>query len=173
MQIKDRRWLSKPDLHSAHARRSSDTGSRPPRPLPKICEVQMGLLYLECGWVGGWVSPSNRALVMPYSMVRVASFGQILVFSTLERGAFLHTFLQLYTKYTLIIGSFTKKYIFGLFSENFHYFSNYGKKFMIFSQYTLSSSSCKSHLGKPTDKSWGCFEITLDKSFHSCKLHHL
>ena len=111
--------------------------------------------------------------IMPNSMVRVASFGQILFFSTLERGAFLHTFLQLYTKYTLIIGSFTKKYIFGLFSENFHYFSNYGKKFMIFSQYTLSSSSCKSHLGKPTDKSWGCFEITLDRSFHSCKLHHL
>ena len=79
-------------------------------------------------------------------MVRVASSGQILFFSTLERGAFLHTFLQLYTKYTLIIGSFTKKYIFGLFSENFHYFSNYGKKFMIFPQYTLSSSSCKSHL---------------------------
>ena len=49
---------------------------------------------------------------MPYSMVRVASFGQILFFSTLERGAFLHTFLQLYTKYTLLIGSFTKKNIF-------------------------------------------------------------
>ena len=115
---------------------------------------------------------SSKAF-MPYSLVRVASFSQILFFSTLDRGAFLHTFLQLYTKYTLIIGSFTKKYIFGLFSENFHYFSNYGKKFMIFSQYTLSSSSCKSHLGKPTDKSWGCFEITLDRSFHSCKLHHL
>ena len=140
-------------------------------------EVILGFIktFIISSWI--LVDPPEliwvQCAVKPYSMVRVASFGQILFFSTLERGAFLHTFLQLYTKYTLIIGSFTKKYIFGLFSENFHYFSNYGKKFMIFSQYTLSSSSCKSHLGKPTDKSWGCFEIILNRSFHSCKLHNL
>ena len=51
-------------------------------------------------------------------MVKVPSFCDIEFFSTLAMGAFLYTLLQFYTKWTLMIGYFTKFNIFGLFSEN-------------------------------------------------------
>jgi hypothetical protein len=85
-------------------------------------------------------------ILMPHSMVKVASFCQIEFFKTLVMGAFLHILLQFCAKWTLIVGSFTKYNIFGPFSVNFHYFSKSGKKFINFFQNTSTSRSRHSYL---------------------------